>query len=128
MSWVWEELATPITTTTWKLAYKTGKLLQYLPQKALDMIKKAPSTMRWLPIKSIAKNIIEAAPAWILSEMFWRNITKVASWKMQKEEYKRSLNKLQKWEKLWVMEAVTKSMIKWLDKKDAILLLEKLSQ
>lgn len=128
MSWISEELATPITTTTGKLTYKTGKALQALPKKLLDTMKKVPWVVKSMPLKEMAKTMIKEMPAGLLAEQFWQNISDVASGKQQKDEYKRALNKLKNDEKLWLKEAVTKTIIKWLEKEDAILLLEKLSK
>lgn len=126
MSWIADELATPVTTTAWKLTYKVWKWLQYLPKQIVEAIKKTPN--RIMSLKDIAKVAIKEMPVWILAESFGDNISDVASGKKQKEEYTKALNKLRNNEKLWIMEAFTKSMIKWLSKEDAILLLEKLSK
>lgn len=125
LSWLSEELATPVTTTAWKLTYKLWKWMQALPKKLREGVK---ASVKGMSAKDIAKWVIREMPAWILSELFWRQVSKVASWQYAKEQYKEVLDKIRRWERLWIKYSPITTMIKWLDKKDAILLLEKLSQ
>lgn len=125
-SWVGEELATPITTTVWKLTYKAWKMLQYLPQKVVEEIKKMPSRLKWMPLKEIAKLAIKEMPAWILAEQFGRVVSDTdMPNQVIKDDLEQALKALKEWKKIPTTSFLSKRETKWLDIETSIILLEK---
>ncbi len=126
MSWLADELATPITTTTWKLTYKAWKALQYLPKKVVKTIKSMPNTLKWMPLKEMAKLAIREMPAWIIAEQFWKV---VSDWKQMdsviKNDLEQAIKALKEWKKIPTTSFLSKRETKWLDTESSIILLEK---
>lgn len=94
LSWVWEEVATPITTTTGKLSYKLWKAAQKLPNavwKAAKWMPKAFKTMlKTNPALIITPDLVEVAKKWqeqfktkIMNDA--KNKTGIFKWKTDQE-------------------------------------------
>lgn len=126
MSWIAEELATPITTTTWKLAYKWWQLAQYLPKKTLEIIKKTPEILRTSKALPIIKGIITDIPAWIIWDKVWAYIKETATDEYKKEDFIKAIENIKAWKKPWIIDSpISRDLVKWLDKESSIILLEK---
>ena len=126
MSWLADELATPITTTTWKLTYKAWKALQYLPKKVVETIKSMPNTLKWMPLKEMAKLAIREMPTWIIAEQFWRVVSD--TWMSNnriKNDLEQAIKALKEWKKIPTTSFLSKRETKWLDTDSSIILLEK---
>jgi hypothetical protein len=46
VSWIFEEMLTPVSTISWKLIHKTWRIIGAVPKLAVDLIKKAPELIK----------------------------------------------------------------------------------
>lgn len=100
ISTVAKEAATPVTTTAGKTSFKIWKALQKLPDMVLSNAKriaKDPNTYK--NIFKWAKNLIKAAPVWIIWDEVWSTVldTKWQMYDFAKSDVDRAIEMLNEW-------------------------------
>lgn len=101
LSWVYEELATPILTTTGKLTYKTGEVLQAIPKVTYNLLRKAPRVVKWLIKNGTLPGIMTQIfiPEWLPGDIAEKSMQAHIDYQTDKSKFKKLSG--------WLYEAVS---------------------